>query len=414
MADPKSTEELCAMCNNMGVHACSGCHSIRYCSKLCQKTDWSLHKLLCKSFKNFSNDQRPQPHGKYIYRRAIHFPEHGDTPQFVWMRHFGPNESNRTVVDSSSLHADCADLKPLMKFGLNFLLRRPLTGWVIIAGRPCGLNKDGMVKAGHANKSMLKVDEEMSDWAGGALIAYGNDGANWPTGTAGGAWQDQVYDLGPVHLRHVIDNLRDEHDKTGREFELCTKGSKDKVKGVRINCIGDEIMCCRNAMEPVDVARSLCTEQSDINSDMADRIGVPIIIRKIPHALCWRGRNIAVRNSGAVVPGGVNTVMMVLDLKSQVELFPENLEISWMVQRFEATSGQLGSCVVVRKDGKPLEPIFMEALEVYTRLKVKNAKNENEDEDWEKVLFADVSEEDWEGFFKDFDPDKDYKLDRNS
>jgi hypothetical protein len=111
----------------------------------------------------------------------------------------------------------------------------------------------------------------------------------------------------------------------------------------------------------------------------------------------------------------MNTVMMVLDLKSEVQLFPENLEplgMSWIVQRFEATSGQLGSCVVVWKDGMTLEPIFMEALEVYTRLKLKNGKKVSKDEGWEKVLFANVSEEDWEGFFKDFDPDKDYKLGR--
>jgi hypothetical protein len=286
MADPISTEELCTMCDNMGVHACSGCHSIRYCSKLWQETDWPPYKLLCKCFQSFSNDQRPQPHHNCIYKRAIHFPEHGDTPQFVWMRHFGPNKSNRAVVDSTSLHADCADLKPLISFNHNTVLLRPLTGCVGIAVRPWGLNRDGMVKAGHRYKSILKVDEELSDWAGGAAVAYGNYELSWPTGMVKGAWEDQVYDLEPVHLRHVVEVIRTEYDKTGRELELYAKGGEDKVKGVRMNCIGDEIMCCRSAMEPVDVARSLCTEQSDINSDMADRIGVPIIIRKIPRALC--------------------------------------------------------------------------------------------------------------------------------
>lgn len=99
------------------------------------------------------------------------------------------------------------------------------------------------MKVGHRNKSILKVDEELSDWAGGALIAFGNDGASWPTGAAAGAWQDQVYDLGLVHLHHIVDHIRAEYNRTGREFELYTKG-EEKVKGVRINCIGDETVCC--------------------------------------------------------------------------------------------------------------------------------------------------------------------------
>lgn len=66
------------------------------------------------------------------------------------------------------------------------------------------------------------------------------------------------------------------------------------------------------------------------------------------------------QDSGAVVPGGLNTIMMVLDLKSQAQLFPGNLEqlrgLPWLVQKLEATTGQPGSCVVIRKDGKPLDP----------------------------------------------------------
>jgi len=302
------------MCNNSGVHACSGCHSIRYCSILCQKTDWLLHKLLCKSFKNFSNNQRPQPHGISIYKRAIHFPEHGDTPQFVWMRHLGPNKCNGATVEPSSLPADCEELKPLISLIANPVLQRPLPGCVGIAARSWGFSRDGTVKAGHRNKSILKVNEELSDWVGGAMIAYGNDGFIQPTAIAKGAWQDQVYDLEPVHLRHVVDALRVEYYKTGREFELHNKVGEEKVKGVRMNCLGDQTVCCRDAIEPMDVARSMCTKDSDLSSEVADKIGVPMVICKIPHALCWRDRNLTMRNSPGVVPCGLNTAMLLFDL----------------------------------------------------------------------------------------------------
>ena len=29
---------------------CAACHQIKYCSRKCQKTDWSTHKAECKSF----------------------------------------------------------------------------------------------------------------------------------------------------------------------------------------------------------------------------------------------------------------------------------------------------------------------------------------------------------------------------
>lgn len=47
MAD-QTGEALCVMYTNAGTLTCSGCHDIQYCSKDCQKTDWPLHKLVCK------------------------------------------------------------------------------------------------------------------------------------------------------------------------------------------------------------------------------------------------------------------------------------------------------------------------------------------------------------------------------
>lgn len=72
---------------------------------------------------------------------------------------------------------------------------------------------------------------------------------------------------------------------------------------------------------------------------------------------------------------------------------------------------------LVRRDPEGWEatrPIFIDALWVCTRLKLKNANKASKYKDWEKVLFADVSEEDEQGLFEDFDPDKDYKLGRDS
>jgi len=97
-------------------------------------------------------------------------------------------------------------------------------------------------------------------------------------------------------------------------------------------------------------------------------------------------------------------------------MFPkdkEQLGVPWMLQKLQAASADIGSCVVVRKDGKPLEPIFMKALEVYMRLKLDNAAIKTKCDGLDKMFLYEVSKEDWEDFFKDFDPDKDYELDRD-
>lgn len=44
-----SISHLCQFCYipEKKVHACSACHETFYCSKTCQKKDWSIHKIFC-------------------------------------------------------------------------------------------------------------------------------------------------------------------------------------------------------------------------------------------------------------------------------------------------------------------------------------------------------------------------------
>ena len=47
--------EECAYCGKRGdtltIRLCTGCKAIRYCSRGCQKGDWSRHKAACKKSK---------------------------------------------------------------------------------------------------------------------------------------------------------------------------------------------------------------------------------------------------------------------------------------------------------------------------------------------------------------------------
>jgi hypothetical protein len=71
MTDDTNTKH-CAMCTNLSMNNCTGCGAIRYCSTVCQRADWTIHKLLCSSFTaGFKDTQRPSP----VHYRGIFFAE---------------------------------------------------------------------------------------------------------------------------------------------------------------------------------------------------------------------------------------------------------------------------------------------------------------------------------------------------
>lgn len=54
VADSKNNSKKCATCNKENAaQRCARCQTTYYCSKSCQKSDWKLHKLVCKKINNF-------------------------------------------------------------------------------------------------------------------------------------------------------------------------------------------------------------------------------------------------------------------------------------------------------------------------------------------------------------------------
>ncbi|KAH0023672.1 hypothetical protein KCU78_g5354, partial [Aureobasidium melanogenum] len=73
-----TTEGQCAVCSKPGER-CSSCENIYYCGAECQKADWKVHKLLCRTFK----DARDAPGPEMV--RVIEFPVDDTKPKFRWM-----------------------------------------------------------------------------------------------------------------------------------------------------------------------------------------------------------------------------------------------------------------------------------------------------------------------------------------
>lgn len=163
MAEPDATDSLCAMVDKKGGHACSGCHSIRYCSKLCQKTDWHLHKILSKSFKDFSDDTRPQK-DDVVFKRAIFFPEDGDSPEFMWISSRGPDESGRVRLQLPLFNGQ--QLHSLEVLDYDLVLMRPLKDSIglLSGGWPVGMGSmsqvGGSFRSGFAGGYSLWVQQQ--------------------------------------------------------------------------------------------------------------------------------------------------------------------------------------------------------------------------------------------------------------
>jgi hypothetical protein len=189
------------------------------------------------------------------------------------------------------------------------------------------------------NQSLLKIDRELAEMFRGPVMGWGIRCKGDTCGTAS-------LDLGPMDFRHAVDEMRmgrSDSDRWHEMMEMMACPAR-KIIGVRVNCEGDKEFRYRFGYEDFIEHASFLSQESEIPTPVADRIGLPLIVRKLAPGLAWRDRNLQNRM--------INYHVSMLNPPHQ----PSNT----------------GSLIVTRKDGKPLLPAHLLALTMYTGQRLRD------------------------------------------
>ncbi|KAF1830653.1 hypothetical protein BDW02DRAFT_92701 [Decorospora gaudefroyi] len=347
---------LCDECNDEGKWRCSGCLSGWYCSKACQKKAWSVHKVLCKTLKDFQI--RPAPKTtREGFTRAIYFHPEESTPRFVWLKHkCVPAEDQHTSAftlvcpgalaanneEEAKYNDDISMRNSWIQRNYALLRELPYTIWVS--------HREGFLHDGSRhNKATDKISDLQSrhlyDWRG-PMIVYGRE-----------EFEGRIQDLFPVDLRlirHWLNSYRFE----GKYSPETLKQELSDVVGVRMNCIGDEKVDgrpkCEAAMIP-GYHRIFEVEAAPIS----ERLGFPVMVCRIPGSVNhWKQRS-SVEGMCAYVNQPATMLHLGCEPTNTEGMMKSQYAWGWAPWKWQ---NDVGSVIIVRKDKKHLLPEHAEAL----------------------------------------------------
>jgi hypothetical protein len=319
-------QPLCAMCDKPSTQLCGGCVSIKYCSRTCQKLDWRVHKLVCKTYKDFLASRPSTEH-----HSAIYFPVDEAGPRFIWLQYY-PSQ----VRDINH-----APLSQFAQLGLptHHVDHQPLTINVALGRRiddrslAFSIFNTKNHRDDSFGRSFASIDKELA-------VIFRDACMVWATNIQDDRLDNAKYlDLGPMDLRHAVDHIRFSYDVLEEALQKMYQ-EVGAVQGVRLNCNGDHKIFDRDTFEAVLEPAATINVTSCMPTPIADAVGLPLVVRQTAPSLIWRDRDMR-----------THTVCY-----SACMLNPPH--------QTDAT----GSLIVVRKDGHPLHPIHIQALSGYATL----------------------------------------------
>lgn len=141
------------------------------------------------------------------------------------------------------------------------------------------------------------------------------------------------------------------------------QASVEKVKGVRINCLGDVKMLKRPRFEEIELPTTHSIFTKHDTSDIASGIGLPILTQRCPPDPQWANSDWTIFEGSSPYNNQDATFLhMCCDPEAKYDPTTGSLGWAWCPTPWQ---GGVGSTIVVRKDRKALLPIHMEALAGY-------------------------------------------------
>ncbi|KAB2576816.1 HIT/MYND zinc finger-like protein [Lasiodiplodia theobromae] len=338
-------KELCLTCNKPAASSCARCHCSKYCSKDCQAADHQTHKLLCRAYSSLNRSVRPS----HEHKLGIFFPQDDRKPKLVWVHFswhdddevdYGHGFGSRFQMADSEQHLGEMGAESQIQY--NTVLKRELSNTIRIAYRDAFL-KDGS-QPNQAIQSLPARRGNIFDWRG-PILAYGMHGL--------GLDQTVSRDLDLNDFRHLVDYLVTylNHETDG----ACRPdgNSNKKVKGVKINCQGDQDAFGLPAFQEVEVpgTHPIFVGVDHDTSEIAARVGIALLTRKYPASSAW---------AKATTRGHpyVNQPATFLHLACRDD---ETAGAAWGWAP-PPWQHDVGSVLAVRADQKPLHPLHVEAL----------------------------------------------------
>ena len=162
------------------------------------------------------------------------------------------------------------------------MLKRPLGKGIMTGFRLRDLPNGYIQTYGNNPRSFLKIDEELGKQMKGPVLAYGMQFAN--------ERPVMPLDLNMTDFRHLVDFFRVRYDVGKRQHDEMFSG--EVIKGVRVNCKGDQVVFGLPEYEAKSEPASLCTfaKGENVIHRAPKKIGLELMIAKMNHALSWRGR----------------------------------------------------------------------------------------------------------------------------
>jgi hypothetical protein len=304
---------------------------------------------------------------------AIYFPADENTPRFVWLK-YSTCEQHVPYEELQSLGLSLKWIKQSTQIEVshNAAQNEHVQAHHLVV-QHLQFDKMRSTPAFKQNAALRKTDNELGALFRGPVLVWARPCHDE------GAEETANRDLGPTDFRHAVEELRYVPFDLEKKHNAIEKSTRNGLLSVRVNCDGDCRFLRCSALEYIYESASAATLASEVYTPIADAIGLPLVVRRMPPALIWRERNR--RNLQHME----NTKARLFDPPDQ-----------------PTTTGSL---MVTRKDGKPLHPIHLSAIFGYTAMRLKDPRQP----DWACILAEElqadrirqVSREDFERYYQE-------------